>query len=80
MRLVVRSAAEVPIIRPPTLVAKEPPVPRRWMREDLGQVLAEVGELGDDEKAREEDPPVQSGPAALVEDEVGERQHEQTGN
>ena len=26
---VVRKAAEVPIIRPPTLVAKLPPVPRR---------------------------------------------------
>ena len=62
--IVVRRAAEVPIIRPPN-----------WSRrsgDGLGrpwQVLAEVGELGDDEKAREENSPVQSGPAALVETE-----------
>ena len=37
MTPVVRNAAEVPIIRPPTFVAKAPPVPRRWTGKTLGR-------------------------------------------
>ena len=35
--VVVTNAAEVPIIRPPTLVAKLPPVPRRCSGNTLGR-------------------------------------------
>ena len=37
MMLVVRNAADVPIMRPPTFVAKLPPVPRRCSGKTLGR-------------------------------------------
>ena len=44
-RLVVTKAAEVPIMRPPTFVAKLPPVPRRCSGNAFGRYALEVAEL-----------------------------------
>ena len=62
-----KNAAEVPIMRPPTLVAKTAAGAAQMERKYFRQVFAEVAELRDDEQAAEKDANGKSFAAGVVE-------------
>ena len=78
MTFVVKNAALVPIIRPPTFVAKLPPVPRKCSGNTFGKYSPKITELRDDQQPARENPRRKNGSRLVIKRKVSDRQHDQT--